>query len=292
MTDRDGRGRGEQLAILTPGTPPQPRDAETADLRLVTWNVQHAAPTRARRQAAWLAGQPEADVVVLTEVKDAPGGDALLQALGEHGYHAVVPTQAGGDYMSVVAARAHALEAVPDAVEFLPHRLVTVHVRVGARTVGVTGLYVPSRGPRERRNLDKRAFQQAVSAYLPRLAAPLDGGLAVVAGDLNVVEPDHRPRYGVFGDWEYRFYADFADLGGLVDAFRELHPGRVEHSWFGRGGNGYRFDHVFVTRRHRRQLRTCRYLHEPRRVGLSDHAAMAVTLALDLDADLDEPGTC
>ncbi len=104
MTGRDGPGRGEQLAILTPGTPAQPRDT-AAELRLVTWNVQHAAPSRARRQAAWLAGQPEADVVVLTEVKDAPGGDALVQALGEHGYHAVVPTRAGGDYMSVVAAR-------------------------------------------------------------------------------------------------------------------------------------------------------------------------------------------
>jgi exodeoxyribonuclease-3 len=131
-----------------------------------------------------------------------------------------------------------------------------------------------------------------VSTYLAGLATAFGNGPVVVAGDLNVVEPDHQPHYSVFGDWEYRFYADFARLGGLVDAFRELHPARVEHSWFGRGGNGYRFDHVFVTHQHRRQLRACRYLHEPRLAGLSDHAAMAATLDLNFVLRPDETGTC
>lgn len=280
MTGMTGdHDRGEQFALL--GLGPAHGTASTVELRLLTWNLQHAAPVRARRQVAWLAGRLEADVAVLTEVKDSPGGDALVQALTEHGYRAIVPAQAGGDYMTVVAARSHALEGLSSSLGFLPHRLVSARVEIGACTVGVAGLYVPSRGPRERRNLDKRAFQQAVSVYLAGLAATFGDGPVVVAGDLNVVEPDHQPRYSVFGDWEYGFYADFARLGGLVDAFRELHPGRVEHSWFGRGGNGYRFDHVFVTDQHRRQLRTCRYLHEPRLAGLSDHTAMAITLDLN-----------
>lgn len=234
MTGMTGdHDRSEQLALLRPGPPAQ--EAATTQLRLVTWNVQHAAPTRARRQAAWLASRPEADVVVLTEVKDTPGGHALVQALGEHGYRVIVPAQADGDYLTVVAARAHSLEALPGSLDFLPHRLVTARVTVDAHPVGVVGLYVPSCGPKQRRNLDKRAFQEAVRACLPRLSEALGGGLWVVAGDLNVVEPDHQPRYGVFGDWEYRFYTDVADRGGLIDAFRALHPGRVEHSWFGRG---------------------------------------------------------
>lgn len=293
MIGRDGHRGGERLTLLTPSSLPSPPGgvASALELRLVTWNVQHASPSRAQRQAGWLASQPEADVLVLTEVKDAPGGLALIQALGEHGYRTIVPTQAGGDYLTVVATRASAasgnaltVEALPEGAGFLPHRLVSARVSIGAHPVGVVGLYVPSRGPKERRNVDKRAFQEAVSAYLARLGAVFgDNGPVVVAGDINVVEPDHQPRYGVFGDWEYRFYADFADPGGLVDAFRALHPGQVEHSWFGRGGNGYRFDHIFITGRHRRQLRSCRYLHEPRLAGLSDHAAMAVTIILDPD---------
>jgi exonuclease III len=305
MIGGNGHHGSEQLTLLTPSLPPgmlrsPPRDgvASALELRLVTWNVQHAAPTRARLQAGWLASRPEADVLVLTEVTDAPGGLALIQALGEHGYRAVVPAQAGGEYMTVVGTRASAtsgaaltVQTLPEGAGVLPHRLVTARVMIGLHVVGVVGLYVPSRGPKQRRNVDKRAFQEAVSAYLARLGAVFggDGGLVVVAGDLNVVEPDHQPRYGVFGDWEYRFYADFADRGGLVDAFRALHPRQVEHSWFGRAGNGYRFDHIFITGRHRRQLRSCRYLHEPRLAGLSDHAAMAVTIALDPDPARDGP---
>jgi hypothetical protein len=52
----------------------------------------------------------------------------------------------------------------------------------------------------------------------------------VIAGDLNVVEPDHVPFHRVFGQWEYDFYQSFAK-SGLTDAFRHLNPRRVEHSW-------------------------------------------------------------
>lgn len=248
-------------------------------MRLLTWNVQHAAPTRARRQAAWLAGCDDADVLVLTEVRDAPGGQALIQALGEYGYQVIVPDSSGGEYLVVVAARVGGLEALPVRLGHLPARFVAARVTLGAHTVGVVGLYVPSRGPQERRNEDKRAFQQAVSAQLPRLATDLGRGPIVVAGDLNVVEPEHQPHYAVFGEWEYRFYTDFA-AHHVVDAFRALHPAAVEHSWFGRGGNGYRFDHAFVTGQHRGLLRASRYLHQPRLEGLSDHSALSVTLAL------------
>jgi exodeoxyribonuclease III len=255
--------------------------AQPADeLRLMTWNVQHAAPTRAHRQAAWLAGHDGADVLVLTEVSNSAGGRALVQALRAYGYEVIVPDSTGNDFMVVVAARAGQLEAVPIRVGHLPHRLVAVRVQVSMRTVGVVGLYVPSRGPQQRRNQDKRAFQQAVGAELPHLAMELGCEPIVVAEDLNVVEPGHQPHYAVFGEWEYRFYEKFAACG-LVDAFRALHPHAIEHSWLGRSGNGYRFDHIFVTREHHRLLGACGYLHQPRLDGLSDHAAMTVTLAFD-----------
>ncbi|MET8542572.1 endonuclease/exonuclease/phosphatase family protein [Kitasatospora sp. NPDC004799] len=144
------------------------------------------------------------------------------------------------------------------------------------------GCYVPSRGPRERHNEDKRAFQAAVTDALPALAER--GHLVVIAGDLNVIEPDHNPPHrGVYGAWEYDFYTSFAEAG-FTDAFRALHPDAVEHSWFGRrSGDGYRFDHALVTSAHRAQVRTCTYLHEPREAGLSDHSALQ--LAIDLTGE-------
>jgi exodeoxyribonuclease-3 len=128
-----------------------------------------------------------------------------------------------------------------------------VRVNFSVGEIGVTGLYVPSRGPKARRNQDKRAFQDLVAAVLPHIPPAMDvPGPIVVAGDLNVLEPDHDPRYAVFGEWEYDFYRAFGQAG-FDDAFRIKEPSTMDYSWFGRPSadgkrNGYRFDHAFVSR--------------------------------------------
>jgi exodeoxyribonuclease III len=105
-----------------------------------------------------------------------------------------------------------------------------------------------------------------------------------VAGDLNVVEPGHQPRYPVFGIWEYDFYRAFA-AAGMTDAYRACHPDDAGHSWYGRGGNGYRFDHAFITSAHAWLVRDCGYLHGPRLQGLTDHAAMTLSLGPEEDGE-------
>ncbi|MDT0615899.1 hypothetical protein [Streptomyces lancefieldiae] len=89
-------------------------------------------------------------------------------------------------------------------------------------------LYVPSRGPKDQRNVAKRAFQEAVTESLPQLLAAFPGMPVTVAGDLNVIERGHQPPHKVSGDWEYDFYDSF-QAGGLTDAFRHLHPDGVAH---------------------------------------------------------------
>jgi exodeoxyribonuclease-3 len=121
-----------------------------------------------------------------------------------------------------------------------------------------------------RRNEDKRAFQRAVTAALPGFLTQF-GGPVIVTGDLNVVEPGHIPHHAVFGDWEYGFYRSFA-AAGLTDAYRVLHPDTPGHSWFGRSGHGYRFDHAFVTTPHAGLIRSRRYLQAPRELSITDHA--------------------
>jgi exonuclease III len=266
-------GTAQAAALLATAVPPAPAPW----LRLLVFNAQHSSAERARRQAGWIAIQENADVVVITEVGSGPGGDALVAALAGHGYHSVLAPQAGArEYRTILASRDAGLAAVPSGVSVLPHRAPAATMTVGGQQIGLLGLYVPSRGPRERRNEDKRDFQAAVTQALPAFLALFDGP-AIVAGDLNVVEPGHLPRYPAFGGWEYDFYRSFA-TAGLADAYRACHPGGTDHSWYGRGGNGYRFDHAFITREHAALVRDCGYLHEPRQLGLTDHAAMTLTL--------------
>jgi exonuclease III len=266
-----------QLPLIPPPGPAHQPD--TGTIRLLVFNAQHASPARARRQAAWMASQPAADLVIITEVGPGPGGHALAGALTEHGYASVLaPEPASPDYRTVLASRSPDLAAVPSGIGALPHRGPAAVVSVAGQMIGLLGLYVPSRGPKQRRNQDKRTFQQSVTQALPGFLAGFDDPV-IVAGDLNVVEPGHIPHHPVFGDWEYDFYRSFA-TAGLADAYRFLHPDAAEHSWYGRSGQGYRFDHAFVSRRHCAQVRSCGYLQEPRQQGITDHAAMTLTVAL------------
>ncbi|HEX9337165.1 MAG TPA: endonuclease/exonuclease/phosphatase family protein [Pseudonocardiaceae bacterium] len=248
-------------------------------LRLLTWNVQHASPERARRQGAWLADS-DADVLVLTEVSESDGGRALAQALHESGFTTYTPTGAVQDYRVLLAARGATLEPVHGVrAPYLPHRCLAARLHAAGLSIGVMGLYVPSRGGKQGRNVAKRSFQSAVTAVLSELAEkfPSADGPLIVAGDLNVLEPGHQPHHAVFGAWEYDFYRAFTNAE-LADAFRHLHPHAVQHSWHGRSGAGYRFDHIFCSRQHLPQVTDVGYLHEPRLTGLSDHSAMAATV--------------
>jgi exodeoxyribonuclease III len=264
-----------QLPLLPPPRPA--RQAGLGTVRLMLFNAQHASPERARRQAAWIASQDTADLLVVTEVGAGPGGQALIQALARHAYHSVLaPEPAAPDYRTVLASRGPTLTPAPSGIGVLAHRAQAATVDVAGHTVALLGLYVPSRGPQQRRNQSKRVFQDAVAAALPGFLARF-GGTVIVAGDLNVVEPGHIPHLPVFGDWEYDFYRSFQDAG-MTDAYRVARHDAADHSWFGRSGNGYRIDHIFVTSRHTAQISGCGYLHDPRRHCLTDHAAMTVTL--------------
>ncbi|GAA0612302.1 SAM-dependent methyltransferase [Streptomyces crystallinus] len=122
-------------------------------------------------------------------------------------------------------------------------------------------------------------FQEAVTESLLRLRAVFPYMPVIVAGDLNVIERGHQPAHKVFGQWEYAFYDSFQSAG-LTDAFRHLHPDKVDHSWFGRSGNGFRFDHLFFSTRHAVGVLACDYHQEPREAGLTDHAVMMLRLGL------------
>ncbi|MHC3393907.1 endonuclease/exonuclease/phosphatase family protein [Streptomyces lavendulocolor] len=276
----------EQLSLITPD---EPAHAPADDaVRLLLFNAQHASPDRSRRQAAWVAAQEDADIAVFTEVSSTRGGDALVTALTERGYATVIaPQPAEADYRTVIACRTADAQLVESPVALTPHRAPAARVIVGGHDIIVLGLYVPSRGPKEHRNVAKRAFQDAVTEALPKLHAAYPDIPVIVAGDLNVIERGHQPPHKVFGAWEYAFYDSFQGAG-LTDAFRHLHPDKIAHSWYGRSGNGFRFDHLFVSTRHADRVLACDYHHQVREKGLSDHAVMTLRFAV---AQPPPPGT-
>ncbi|GGO89618.1 hypothetical protein [Wenjunlia tyrosinilytica] len=89
-----------------------------------------------------------------------------------------------------------------------------------------------------------------------------------------------QPRYPFFRPFEYDFHRWLGEAG-YRDAFRLLHPAAAEYSWVGRTGDGYRYDHAFVSGALERETGGCAYVHEPRtQTRLTDHSGLSLQLSL------------
>lgn len=256
----------ECLTSEAAGKPPP------SQLKILNWNIRNPSLKRAKQQAPWLI-QTGANVMLLTEAKYSEGGLFLRDWLESYGFNVFLPQPKDNAYCVMVATQAFPCQKVELNVSFLSHRLGAIRCQTPLGAITIIGLYVPSRGPRKKRNQDKRTFQDQTLDCLRALVKTGQNSNLVLGGDLNIVEPNHFPRYPVFGEWEYEFYEAFLKLG-LIDAYRLLHPDSHEYSWFGRNGSGYRLDHFLVSTRLSQYIEACSYIHMCRNLKLSDHSAM------------------
>ncbi|MFH1392719.1 MAG: endonuclease/exonuclease/phosphatase family protein [bacterium] len=246
---------------------------EPAVFSLLCWNIANPSVERAGKQALWLKQRPE-DILLLTEAKHSKGCIFLERYLQAFGYNVVFPKPEEEEY-GVMAVSKNKLKPTDFSklIKYLPSRVVSVE----SNRLEIIGVYAPSRGFDEgERLVKKKRFLEGLSNALDKSGSPTR---RIFCGDLNVLEPNHIPYYDYFKNWEYDFYRDLAKHQ-LIDVFRDLHPDTEEHSWFGRSGAGYRYDHSFVSDDLKSAVKECYYLHEPRETKLSDHSAMVLKLIL------------
>jgi exonuclease III len=244
-------------------------------LRMIVWNIRNPSKYRAIEQCRWLE-ELDTDLLVLTELKSSQALEYYRDRLASVGYKLFYKLGADSDYLTAIGTRLEASE-LQLSIDFLPQRAIGIRLKkkegCGLKAIG---LYVPSRGSVERRNIDKRRFQKNIINMLDDLSKRGEVSNLIIGGDLNVVEPNHVPRYSFFGDWEYELYGKFIKIG-MIDAFKHLNSFQ-DHSWFGKKGEGYRFDHIFVSGDLRNNLTKCYYVGEVRERNLSDHSAMILEL--------------
>lgn len=247
------------------------------ELSLLTLNIANPSPERAQRQLDWLATREE-QILVLTETKDSAGCRLLVDAFAAAGYHVAYPKPDTSDYGVMIASKLTArTDDFGSRVGYLPSRAAAITLSASVRPIHIIGAYVPSRDASAEKTERKRKW---LAACHHALASRPDAA-TVFLGDLNVLEPGHQPHYRFFAPFEYDFYRQLTEDCGLVDAFRALHPDPVAHSWVGRSGDGYRYDHAHCTADLASKLLTCDYIHQPRLDRLSDHSALSARLAVD-----------
>ncbi|GGS59382.1 endonuclease/exonuclease/phosphatase family protein [Actinokineospora fastidiosa] len=258
-------------------------------LSLITVNVGAPSLDRARRQLRWLAERGE-EVLVLTETKATAGSRLLAASFTAAGYSVTFPDHAPGELGVMIVSRLRArLDPIGTALDYLPARAAGIVVDTLEGPVRVIGAYVPSRDASLVKTERKKTW---IEGFHTALDATGDDTPVLLLGDLNVLEPDHRPAHrGQFASFEYAFYTDLTRRHGLVDLFRHLHPDRVEHSWARRPDLGYRYDHAHGSPALTAHLTGCHYLHTtrentPEGDRLTDHSGLAVHLHLTPTAPL------
>lgn len=237
------------------------------------WNIGNPSKERGIKQADWLRKRKE-NVFVLTETKRSDGCDFISKYLSSYGF-TCISSSPESDYGVLIASRSKTAQGnFQKHFNFLPSRVVSALIETETGTVELAGIYIPSRDASPEKIARKSKFIEATQQALVK---GLSGNRTIFCGDLNILEPNHVPRYRFFAPWEYSFY-DYILNCGYSDCFRMIQPDQMEYSWVGRTGDGYRYDHCFVSNDLKPHITHCWYDHSPRESRLSDHSGIVLEL--------------
>lgn len=245
------------------------------NLSVFCWNISNPSIERAEKQAVWLRNRPE-NIFVLTEVKQSKGCLFLESYFKSYGYNVFFTKPNNQEYAVMIVSKLAMKQTIfSKNMNFLNSRLASVEIDFLGNNVEIIGTYVPSRDVSEPKIIRKKTFLEELMKTFNKNASNIE---KIFCGDLNILEPDHIPHYRFFKQWEYDFYKKIKDYD-FIDAFRQLHPTKQDYSWIGRTGDGYRYDHCFISSNLIKKLSKSYYLHKPRENKLSDHAAIITELS-------------
>ncbi|MDP2910278.1 MAG: endonuclease/exonuclease/phosphatase [bacterium] len=240
------------------------------------WNIANPSVKRAEKQADWLSKREE-DIFVLTETKNSKGCAFIEDYFKKINYNVIFTKPDGKEYGSMVISK-HQLEPISfyDLNDNLRSRVVSIKVFFNNKFIEIIGTYIPSRDKSPDKVQRKKKFIENLGKSFQLFN---NYSNRIFCGDFNILEPNHTPHYPFFEKWEYDFYDSLINYG-LFDSFRHLNPRKKEYSWIGRTGDGYRYDHCFVSKDLLSSIKECYYLHRPRMDRLSDHSAIIMKLSL------------
>lgn len=257
-------------------------------MRLVTWNV-NSLKARLPRVLELLA-ELAPDVVCLQETKSSPEAFPVadLAAVGYGCAH-----HSGGRWAGVAIAYRQGLVAGEFTLGLPGERHPQEARWIEATLAGtrVISTYVPNgRSTEDPMFAAKLEFLAAAERRVRELGEA--GGPIVLAGDVNVAPTDrdvYDPAAFVGSTHvtpgERDALADVLESGGLVDAFRVLHPDEPGFTWWDyrqghfHRGLGLRIDLALVSRELAGRVRACGIARDYRKGSKpSDHAPLVVDL--------------
>lgn len=229
-------------------------------LEVLSWNIRQGGGSRIRTIAKKLIAR-KSQILVLSEYRNNDNGALLRNILLKAGYRYQYVTNASKQENSVLIA-----SIIPGAVCWTPLEVVDYRenllwVKFSAFTL--IGGYFPHK--------KKHDLFNAIVDYIEQSAEA-----CVLVGDYNT-GINYIDQVG-HSFWYQDELASLLSLG-MVDGFRHLHGNeKREYSWYSHQGNGYRYDHSYLSKQLLPVLKACEYIHKWREDKLSDHSPMILKL--------------
>jgi exodeoxyribonuclease-3 len=231
-------------------------------VKLLVWNIQQGGGRRQERIAASIIAH-DADLVALIEF--VPGtAFPLLSRLREAGLEHQVCAEKNGDDHTICVLSKAALTTCRSESPLLNGSGLWLEVCVPGQDFSAGILHVPTKANQKRPYCDA-----LVEAAKKRCGNPF-----VFAGDFNT---GRHPEDGDLRSLGCVDRFEAMQNAGFRDAWRHFHGERKESS-FAVKGKEYRIDHALVSAGLISRLTGCRYSHEERRAGESDHSALIIEI--------------
>lgn len=234
---------------------------------LMTWNLLHGGGPKRIPEITLTLLDLAPDLLLLTEFRPARGGQ-LAGVLADHGWnYQRQATQSPTTNGLLLASRFPLTDAPSNPPP--PKGLESRWIECSFPTLGLglAGLHIPHKGSGTRRTaLWKHAVDRARthrdSDFM--LLGDFNTGRNHLDGPANAF--DCTQRLGELAALRY------------TDAWRADHPDSAEGTWSSPDHNDHRIDHAHVSESLQPRVQTVWHDHSVTALGLSDHAALMVTI--------------
>jgi len=227
-------------------------------LDILSWNIRQGGGSRLVKIVSAI-GKLAPEVIALSEYRNNKSGTKLRSSLLQLGYRYQVASHADTDANSAFLASKYPcdLSIFPKADEEYAHNIVCARLPA----FDVYSVYFPHKKKH-------KLFEFLMEEELGEKPA-------IIVGDYNTGK-NYIDQAG--NSFWYTEQLEDLEKKGYVDAFRHVHGEAKEYSWYSHQGNGYRYDHTYVSEELLPFIGDCKYLHQWREDGLSDHSPMVLTL--------------
>jgi len=227
--------------------------------KIISWNIQQGGGSRIMGIARALS-EEKATCVILSEFKNNDTGKKLRALLLSAGYAVQFAHPSPSSINSVLIASK--LPADSKLHSQCDVNFPSAIIEAIYPAFSVFGGYLPHK---KKHKIFPYLFNEVKTSKRP----------LIIAGDFNSGINGIDQKGDSF--W-YSEYLQKMEAAGCVDVFRKLHGNIKEYSWYSHQGNGYRYDHTYLSEQLIPIVKSCYYIHEWRERKLSDHSPMVLEL--------------